>query len=96
MTSLAIAEGWTMTRNGLRGRGNWSNWRAVVAAWAVAVVLAGALILAVPRHDSESPPANIWSISPAAGGHKHQPRADAEGPIMDQACSDRDYANERC
>jgi hypothetical protein len=96
MTSLAIAEGWTMTGNGPSGSGNWSNWREVAAAWAVAVVLAGALLLGMPRHNAESPTDNIWSISPAAGGHTHQPSADEEGPITDQACSDRDYANERC
>jgi hypothetical protein len=96
MTSFAIAEGWTMTGNGPRGGRDGSNWREVATAWAVAVVLAGALVLTVPRHTAESPPASIWSINPSAGGHVHQPTSDAEGPTADQACSDRDYANERC
>ncbi len=93
MTSLAIAEGWNMT--GPRGGRGWSSWREVAAAWAVAAVLAGALLLTVPRHDLQSPPASLWSISPAAGSHAHRKAPDAEGPA-DEACSDRDYANELC
>ncbi len=102
MTSLAIAEGWIMAGDGPSGGRDWSNWREVATAWAVAVVLASALLLIVPRHTAESPPASIWSINPAAGGYEQAPGSDAEGPSenqapsADQACSDRDYANERC
>ena len=71
-------------------------WREVGTVWALAMILAGALLLAVPRHGGEGPPANVWSISPAAGAHAHRRLPDAEGPASDQACSDRDYANELC
>jgi hypothetical protein len=93
MTSIAIAEEGTMTGKGPRP--DWTTWREVLAAWTVAVVLAGALLLSMPRHDAGTPPANIWSLSPAAG-HPHHASADAEGPFTDQACTDRDYASERC
>jgi hypothetical protein len=96
MTSLAIAEGWTMTGDGPRGGRNWSNWREVVTAWTVAVILAGALLLGAPRHDAGGPAASFWSISPAAGGHAHHHASDDEGPSGTEACSDRDYANELC
>lgn len=96
MTNLAIAEGWTMTGNGPKARVDWSHWREVGAAWAVAVMVAGALLLSVPRHTESPPPAGLWSLSPAAGSHAHHPRADAEGPLGPETCSDRDYANELC
>jgi len=75
----------------------WSAWREVGAAWAVAVVLAGALVLTVPRRDGQNLVPSLWSLSPVAGGHVHQRTTDAEGPVSDdEACSDRDYVNERC
>jgi hypothetical protein len=97
MTSLVIAEGWTMIGTGSKGGRDRGAWREVGMAWAVAVVLAGALLLtAVPRHDTQAPPASLWSLSPAAGGHLHKKAQDAEGPTGDEACTDRDYANELC
>jgi len=78
------------------GARGWSAWREVGAAWAVAVVLAGALVLTVPRRDGQNLVPSLWSLSPVAGGHVHQRTTDDEGPIGDQACSDRDYVNERC
>ena len=96
MTSLVIAEGWNMIGTDRKGARDWSAWREVGMAWAVAVVLAGALVLTVPRHDTQAPPASLWSLSPAAGGHLHKKAHDAEGPTGDEACTDRDYANELC
>ena len=96
MTSLAIAEGWNMTGIDPKGARAWGAWREVVTAWAVAVVLAGALLVTLPSHDRLSPPANLWSLSSAAGGHVHAKASDSEGPKSDETCSDRDYANERC
>ena len=95
MTSLAIADGWTMT-SGQRGGRGLGAWREVVLAWAVATVLAGALLVTVPNHDKEGSPARLWSLAPTAGAHLQQTAPDAEGPRSDEACSDRDYANERC
>ncbi len=96
MTGLVITEGWKMIGSGPRSGRDWGAWREVAIAWAVAVVLAGALLLTVPRHDTQVPPASLWSLSPAAGGHLHKKAQDAEGPAGDEACSDRDYANELC
>jgi len=88
MTSLAIAEGWTMTSTDRGAR------REIIIAWATAAVLAGALVLAVPNHDKEGSAASLWPLAPAAGAH--QKAADPEGSGSNEACSDRDYANERC
>lgn len=96
MTSLAIAEGWSMIGTGPKGGRDRGAWREVGTAWAVAVVLAGALLLAVPRHHAQGPAASLWSLSPAAGGYLHKKSQDAEGPAGDEACSDRDYADELC
>lgn len=96
MTSLVIAEGWTMTGDGPRAGGDWRNWRGVVAAWSLAAVLAGGLLLSVPRHDHQNLPTSLWSLSPGAGTPARARASDAEGPTDTQACSDRDYANERC
>ena len=96
MTSLVIAEGWNMIGTGPKGERDWGAWREVGMAWAVAVVLAGALLLTVPRHDKEAPLASLWALSPTAGGHLHKKAQDAEGPTGEEACTDRDYVNERC
>ena len=74
-------------------RGAWR--RDVVVAWAMAAVLAGALVFWTPSHDKQAPPASLWSLAPTASYAHHQ-AADPEGPASDEACSDRDYANERC
>ena len=77
-----------------RGR---SGWREVIMAWAAAVVLAGVLAVTMVKHDdSGSPAAAMPSLTPAAGGHVHKKAVDDEGPAGEEACSDRDYANERC
>jgi hypothetical protein len=60
------------------------------------VVLAGALLLMVPHRGGQIPVVSLWSLSPVAAGHVHQRTTDAEGPVSDEACSDRDYVNERC
>lgn len=96
MTSLVIVEGWNMIGTGPKGGRDWGAWREVGMAWAVAMVLAGALLLTVPRHHTQLPTAGLWSLSPAAGGYLHKKAQDAEGPAADDACSDRDYANELC
>ncbi|HKX06908.1 MAG TPA: hypothetical protein VJN67_01880 [Stellaceae bacterium] len=96
MTGLVIAEGWNMIGTGPKGDRDRRAWREVGMAWAVAVVLAGALLLTVPRHQVQLPTASLWSLSPAAGGHLHKKAQDAEGLADDEACSDRDYANELC
>jgi anti-sigma-K factor RskA len=95
MTSLAIREGWAMTSTAPTGGPRRSAWREVVVAWAMAAVLAGALVLTVSHHDKEGSDAGLWSLAPAAS-HAHQKAADPEGPGSDETCSDRDYANERC
>jgi hypothetical protein len=96
MTSLVIAEGWNMIGTGHKGGRDWAAWREVGMAWAVAAVLAGALLLTVPHHATQAPPASLWSLSPTASGHLHKKAQDAEGPTGDEACTDRDYANELC
>ena len=96
MTSFAIAQGRNMTGTGPRGGRDWSSWRAVVVAWTVAGVLASALLLSVPHRDAQTPPARVWSLSHAGGGHVHKRGPDAEGPTGEESCSDRDYANELC
>jgi len=96
MTSLAIAEGWNMASTGQRGGRASGAWRDVIVAWTVATLLAGALLLSIPSHDRRAVPVNLWSLSPAAGNQVHKKIFDAEGPTGDEACSDRDYANERC
>ncbi|HXP77073.1 MAG TPA: hypothetical protein VN823_23255 [Stellaceae bacterium] len=93
MTSLAIVDGWNMTSTGPEGRHGRGAWREVVVAWAAAAVLAGALVLSLPSHRRESSSASPWSLAPAAGVFVHQ---DDEDPPGDEACTDRDYANERC
>jgi hypothetical protein len=85
-----------MTGTGSKGGHRWGRWHQVVVAWTVAVVLAGALVLTLPNRDKEGSPAELWSVAPTAGSHARQKAPDAEGPVGDQACSDRDYANERC
>jgi hypothetical protein len=95
MTGLAIVEAWNMASTGPREGRLWGAWRDVVMAWAVGMVLAGALLLAVPSHGRQSAP-SLWSLSPAAGSHIHKKAFDAEGATGDEACSDRDYANELC
>jgi hypothetical protein len=65
-------------------------------AWAVVVVLAGALVLVLPNHENKSSTARLWSPASAGVVQAHSKTPDAEGPISDEACSDRDYANERC
>jgi hypothetical protein len=80
--------------NGQRGR---SAWREVIMAWAAAAVLAGVLAVAMAKHDDSGAPASAMSsLTPAAGGHVHKKAMDDEGPASEEACSDRDYANERC
>jgi hypothetical protein len=96
MTSLAITEGWTMASGGHRGGRASGAWRDVIVAWTVAMLLAGALLLSIPHHDRQDVPLNLWPLSPAAGNHIHKKVFDAEGPTGDEACSDRDYVNERC
>jgi hypothetical protein len=97
MTSFAIAEGWTMTlgsgRKGHRGSGGWQE---VAVAWALAGVLLGVLLLAVPNRGNGHLPPGLWSLAPAAGTHVHPQAPDDEGPASGVACSDRDYASERC
>jgi hypothetical protein len=85
-----------MTGTGSKGGRRWGRWHDVVVAWAAAVVLACVLVLTLPNHDKEGSPAELWSVAPTAGSHAQQKVPDAEGSISDQACSDRDYANERC
>jgi len=65
-------------------------------AWAAAAVLAGVLAVAMKHDNSGSPAAAMSSLTPAAGGHVHKKTTDDEGPAGEEACSDRDYANERC
>ena len=96
MTSLAIAEGWNMTGIGPRGERNRGAWREVAAAWGVAAVIAGALLLTLPNHDRSGSQETLGSLSPAAGTHAHEKASDAEGPADEETCSDRDYANELC
>jgi hypothetical protein len=96
MTSLAMAEGWNMTGTGPKAARGWGTWREVSAAWAVAAVIAGALLVALPSHDRPGTQENLWSLSPAAGSHMHKSATDAEGPTDEKTCSDRDYANELC
>src|SRR5215470_5047122 len=95
MTSLAIAQGWNMTSAISKREPDRSAWREVAAAWAVAAALAGALVLTVPNHGNEGSTAGLRSPVPAASS-AHQTAADPEGPGGDEACADRDYANERC
>jgi hypothetical protein len=96
MTSLAIAEGWNMTGTDPKGERDWGAWREVAVAWAVAAVIAGALMLTLPNHDPLGSQENLWSLSPAAGTHAHNKTSDAESPTDEETCSDRDYANELC
>lgn len=96
MTSLAIAEGWTMASSGLKGQRGRGGWREVIVAWAVATALAGALVSTLPGQNKEGAPQRLWSLAPAAAGHTHLKATDDEGPVGEEACSDRDYANERC
>ena len=95
MTSLAITEGWNMLGTVLKEARS-RPWREVIAAWAVATVVAGVLLLTLPSHDRPDSQENLWSLNPAAGTHAHKKASDAEGPTDEQACSDRDYANELC
>jgi hypothetical protein len=85
-----------MTGNGPRGGRGWSGWREVVAAWAVAGLLAGSLLLLIPRHDTQGPSASLSSLNPAAASRAYYKTPDPEGPASDETCSDRDYANELC
>ncbi len=96
MTSLVITEGWNMKGSRREAERGWGAWRDVVVAWMVAAGLAGTLLLTVPRHDRPGPPASLWSLSPSAGPHAHRTAPDAEDPSGEDACSDRDYANELC
>lgn len=96
MTSLAIVDGWNMTSIGPESRHGRGVWREVIVAWAAAAVLAGALVLSLPNHRKESLSASPWSLAPTAGGSVQQKALDDEGPTGDEACTDRDYANERC
>ena len=95
MTSLAIGERWNMIGIGPRDGCHWRGWQEVIVAWAAAGMLVGALLFAVPRHDTQSAPASLWSLG-HAGHHAHRKAVDSEGPTSDEACSDRDYANELC
>ena len=70
-------------------------WRDVVAAWMLAMVLTGTLILTVPKPDNQGSSAHLRLIAPAAV-HTHQKVPDAEGSEGDEYCSERDYVNERC
>jgi hypothetical protein len=96
MTSLAIAEGWNMVGAGQRGGRASGAWRDIIVAWTVATLLAGALLLSIPNHDRRDVPVNLWSLSPAAGTHLHKKASGAGESTGDEACSDRDYANELC
>jgi len=96
MTSVATAEGWNMTGTGPKAARSWAAWRDVVSAWAVAAVLATALLLTLPNHDRPGSQENLWSLSPAAGSYAHKKASDSEGPTREETCSDRDYANELC
>lgn len=96
MTSLAIAEGWDMASTGHKNARASGAWRDVIVAWTVATLLAGALLLSIPNHERRDGAINLWSLSPAAGNHVHKKVFDAEGPTGDEACTDRDYVNERC
>jgi hypothetical protein len=71
-----------------------SGWRAVAAAWMVAVALTGALAL-VQREAKAGSTASLRSLA-AAARLAHLNAADPECPTSDETCSDRDYANERC
>lgn len=96
MSSLAIAARWIMTNAGPKAGPQLGAWRRdVVVTWAMATVLAGALAFWTSSHDKQTMPAIPWSLAPTAG-HAHHLAADPEGPASDEACSDRDYANERC
>jgi|GEM_PF-3317371 hypothetical protein len=95
MTSLAIADGWMMTSSGPKGRER-AAWREVLVAWAAAAMLVGALLWSAPSHHTSGSLSGISSVRPAAGGYAHDNTGDDEDPVGDQACSDRDYANERC
>jgi hypothetical protein len=95
MKNPAIAKGWTlMPRGGDKSVRARSAWREVAVAWVWAAALIGALVMAMPIRGAERVP-RLWSLAPAAG-HVHARGADAEGPASDEACSDRDYASERC
>ena len=96
MTSLAIAEGWTMASSGLKDRHGRGGWHEVIVAWTVAAALAGALVLTLPNQNKEGSPQRLWSLAPAAASHPHLKATDDEGPVGDEACSNRDFANERC
>jgi hypothetical protein len=82
-----------MNAASLRKRGH-SGWRAVAAAWMVAVALTGALVL-VQREGNAGSAASLRSLA-AAARLAHLKAVDPEGPTSDETCSDRDYANERC
>ena len=96
MSSLAMSEGWNMIGTGPKGSRSTGAWREVGIAWAVTLILAGALLLTVPRHERQGPPAKVWSLSSAASTLAHRRAPDPESPASDEACSDRDYANELC
>ena len=97
MASPASVEGLKMASTGPRGQRGRSAWREVIMAWAAAAVLAGVLAVAMVKHDDRgSATAAMSSMTPAAGGHVHKQVTDDEGPASEEACSDRDYANERC
>jgi hypothetical protein len=70
-------------------------WRDVVAAWTLAVVLTGALLLAVPEPDDHGPIAHFQHFV-SVPMHAHRKAPDVEGPSNDEECSERDYMNERC
>src|SRR5262249_53093063 len=93
--SLSEREGWTMKSADHGGRRDRETRRQVVVAWAVAAILVGALALTVPSRSGDESVARLWSVAPAAGDMRHK-ALDAEGPSSDDACSERDYANERC
>ncbi len=94
MTSLAITSG-AMTSIASKAGPQAGARRDVVVAWAMAVVLASALVLTVPSHDEQGPSGSPLPLASAAG-QIHPKAADSEGPSSDETCSDRDYANERC
>ena len=71
-----------------------SGWRAVAAAWMVAVALTGALVL-VQREGKAGSAASLRSLV-AAARLAHLKATDPEGPTSDVNCSRQDYANERC
>ncbi len=85
-----------MASTGPRGQRGRNAWREVIMAWAAAAVLASVLAVAMKHDYSGSPAAAMSSLTPAAGGHVHKQVTDDEGPASEEACSDRDYANERC